>query len=511
MKKIFRNIVTATTIVALTGCTGNFEDYNHNHYEIFQADPPTLLKSMIERVVNIQQNNSQMTDQMVGTLGGYFTMSNRWGGENFDTFNQSDAWNANPWGDAYKNIYGNFFDVQDATNASGHYYAMARLVRAMTMMRVADLYGPMPYSKIQKGNFYVPYDSQEDVYKSILDDCANAATTLYNYSVTTSGNKPLGTNDPIYGGDYSKWAKLANSMRLRVAIRISSAFSDLARTEAEAAVNDPAGLIAGNEDNAMMDCGTQPNPYYLVGFSWGELRVNASIADYMNGYKDPRMDSYFLKSTFPQYTDKFVGMRSGTAGFAKGDVQNYSLPAISADSKLLVFCAAETAFLRAEGALKGWNMGGTAQSFYEQGITLSMSQYGVSAANYLKDDTSVPAAHVDPRGSAYNYTPNTKITIAWNESASNEQKLERIITQKWIANYPLGLEAWAEYRRTGYPELFPCIDNLSNVITDKVRGMRRLRYPYTEVQNNNSNYNAGVSLLNGPDNELTDLVWAKKN
>ena len=88
---------------------------------------------------------------------------------------------------------------------------------------------------------------------------------------------------------------------------------------------------------------------------------------------------------------------------------------------------------------------------------------------------------------------------------------QRVITQKWIANYPLGLEAWAEYRRTGYPELYPCIDNLSDCGVSSQRGMRRLSFPYTEAQNNKANYDLGVAELGGADNEATDLKWAKKN
>lgn len=88
----------------------------------------------------------------------------------------------------------------------------------------------------------------------------------------------------------------------------------------------------------------------------------------------------------------------------------------------------------------------------------------------------------------------TPLPVAWNDN-NEEENLQRIITQKWIANYPLGLEAWAEYRRTGYPELYPCIDNLSPSGVDSKRGMRRLRFPYTEVQNNHSNYQQDVSYL----------------
>ena len=92
-----------------------------------------------------------------------------------------------------------------------------------------------------------------------------------------------------------------------------------------------------------------------------------------------------------------------------------------------------------------------------------------------------------------------------------EKQREKIITQKWIANFPMGLEAWAEFRRTGYPELAPAIDNLSGgVISDNFRGLRRLRYPYTERNLNKSNYDKAVALLGGTDNESVDLFWTKK-
>ena len=107
------------------------------------------------------------------------------------------------------------------------------MIRAINMLRIADTYGPMPYSQVKKGNFYVSYDTQEQVYKGILEDLANAAEVLYNYSVETNGNAPLGANDPVFAGNYASWAKLANSMRLRVAMRISSFLPDVAKEAAE--------------------------------------------------------------------------------------------------------------------------------------------------------------------------------------------------------------------------------------------------------------------------------------
>lgn len=509
---ILKMVAFGVGVFMFTGsCTKKFEEYNTNQYEIHEADPATLMKTMIETIVNIQQNDSQMMDQMVGQLGGYLVCSNVWSGTNFGTFNQSDAWNASPWNTTFEKIYGNFFQVQEATNSSGHYYAFARMIRAISMLRVTDCYGPMPYSQVKKGNFYVAYDDQEQVYRNILDDFTNAADVLYGYYTDSSGNTPLGSNDPVFSGNYASWAKLANSMKLRAAIRISDTYPEIARAAAEEAVQHKAGLIETNNDNAWLNCGTQTNPYYLASVSWGDLRVNANIVDYMRGYNDPRMPKYFNYSTFNGQSSDFVGMRSGEDGFDKASVSGYSIPAFTGTSKLLVFCAAETAFLRAEGKLKGWNVGDkTVKDYYEEGIELSMEQYSVSIGDYLSNDVMPTVAHNnDPRGN--NTSISNTVSVKWDDAASDEVKLQRIITQKWIANYPLGLEAWADFRRTGYPELYPCIDNLSDCGVSSVRGMRRLRYPYTEAQNNKANYEAGVSFLAGADNEATELAWTKKD
>lgn len=181
---------------------------------------------------------------------------------------------------------------------------------------------------------------------------------------------------------------------------------------------------------------------------------------------------------------------------------------------MLVFCAAETAFLRAEGILRGWNVGNkSAKEYYETGINLSMEQYTVAADDYLAIDRAPVVSHAsDDVQNAPASITNT-VSVKWddNDNSLTGKNFQRIITQKWIANYPLGMEAWAEYRRTGYPELYPCIDNLSDCGVSSIRGMRRLSFPYTEAQNNTANYNQGVAELGGADNEATDLKWAKKN
>ena len=172
--------------------------------------------------------------------------------------------------------------------------------------------------------------------------------------------------------------------------------------------------------------------------------------------------------------------------------------------------AAEVYFLRAEGALRGWNMGDTPQALYEEGIKKSFEQHTATGAiSYLADNSSVPANYVDaaPGYAVNNSNAVSTITIQWNDADSNELKLERIITQKWIACFPDGQEAWSEHRRTGYPKLFPIIKNTSGGIIDSNLGVRRINFPISERNGNAAGVATGISKLNGPDNGATRLWW----
>lgn len=514
MKKKILNIALATAITPLLCCcTGNFEDYNTNSYEPHKLDPPVLFAQMITSGINVQQNDNQMFDQMVaGPYSGYLTMSTSWGGANFNTYNQTDAWNQSGFNTTFNKFYPNYFQLEKATDKKGHFWAMAKLLRVNAMHRLADCFGPIPYSHIEVGKTSVAYDSSEEVYKNMFADLDYAVQTLKEFMVGAPSLKPLAGYDDVYGGDYKMWVRYANSLKLRLAMRLSNIAPELARAQAEAAVKDDGGLIETNDQNANVGVGAEPNPYYLIAFSWGEVRINATITSYMNGYNDPRRSSYFTTSSLDKDVP-FVGMRSGVEGIQPATYAEYSKPNYEQKSPLMMFCAAEVAFLRAEGALRGWDMGGTAKSFYEQGIKLSFEQRGAGGVDeYLNDKTSTPKPFVDALGnSKCNYNPTTKITIAWDDAANDEVKLERIITQKWIANFPLGFEGWADFRRTGYPEIFPVVDNLSGGVIDTKRQARRLPFPLTEKQGNSANVTEAISMLGGPDTGATDLWWAKKN
>lgn len=267
--------------------------------------------------------------------------------------------------------------------------------------------------------------------------------------------------DYIYGGSVAQWVKFANTLRLRLALRVAYADPQLAQQQAELSVQSPYGLIETTADRAELNHGLlvyhHPLQEIAYNFNAGDCRPCASIVAYMDGLKDPRISKYF---TAAAEDGEYHGVRVGISTSNMANYQGAKISNLNMDrntTPVVWMTAAESFFLRAEGALRGWNMGGDAKSFYEQGVRISFEENGAgSADSYLADNVSTPKFFEDNAGSD-NYTFTTKVTPAWDDSADFEGKLERIITQKWIALYPDGPEGWSEYRRTGYPELIPVV------------------------------------------------------
>lgn len=342
-------------------------------------------------------------------------------------------------------------------------------------------------------------------------------------------NNFMSAADVIYGGNVEKWIRLGNSLKLRLAMRMSYADPEFSRKAAEEVARHEVGCLETNADNPYFGVfGPNGNPINVaVEYNMltehedgsacvtegGDSHAAADIIAYMNGYNDPRRAAYFTPSEFDGVD--FCGIRRGIIPPNHTELgHKYSGVKIAKNDPLCWMNAAEVAFLKAEAvAVFGYDMGGSAQGFYEEGIRLSFAQWGAGdATEYLADNTSCPAEYVDPVNAEYGSPALSNVTIAWNEAADVEVKQEKIITQKWIANWLLGNEAWADYRRTGYPKLMPVLDNRSNGIVDSNLGARRMPYPTEEITGNTENYQNAVNrLLNGRDNMATRLWFDCKN
>lgn len=518
------------TLAFATACTDDFERLNTSNHVATADDMEkdgkavgSYFKDMIDHItvmtIGAQDDGFASTGAYQHQIGlaidsysGYIGHTANWCDDNY-TGNYSFA-RGGEWGNAmFKmgmvKIMPNW--AQMTANAEKlnlpQEKAMGDIVKVFGMHRVADCYGPLPYVNYTLGSVDASYDAQDKIYAKFFEELDNAIDVLT--PLAEGGAVKLAEFDPIYEGDVTKWVKFANTLRLRLALRVVYADAALAKTEAEKSSANPVGFIETADGRCQYNK-TQMNPIYEQAYSWNENRMSAAMDSYLNGYNDPRISKFFKTAG----DGKYHGVRPGifATGSSKTEYQGEKISNVnlSANTPVLYMAAAEAYFLRAEGALRGWSMGGTAKEFYEAGVKLSMEENDASGYDaYIADNTSTPAAFVDNVGSDNASAPST-ITIAWDDAASFETNLERIITQKWIAGWGNSCEAWAEYRRTGYPKLFPVKRNMSQGTINTDLQIRRLPYPETEYDTNRAAVTAAALLLGGADNGGTKLWWDKK-
>lgn len=282
---------------------------------------------------------------------------------------------------------------------------------------------------------------------------------------------------------------------------------DLAKKEAEEAVDPANGGVITSDIGSFSIKPANTNVYYTMSNAWGDCRLAAPIQTYLQGFNDPRLAVYALPAEDPDLGGKIEGIRPGVEKTSKAVYQDFSLPNFQTNSNMKQLDVAESYFLRAEGALRGWNMGGTAEEFYEEGVKASFQENGVSGADAYLQGTTTMAAYVDPKNADNNSPAITDEVVKWEDGASFDKKLEKIITQKWIAMYPEGTEAWVEFRRTGYPKLYPVMVS-NNPDLPLGTFIKRLTYPPTVTNASQAAVDAAVAKdLNGKDSPAEKLWW----
>jgi len=519
-------VLIAAGALLLGGCTKNFNAINTDPTGITDAQTQADFNNLGGYYPGIQQNifGEEGDYQLCQNLNsdcysGYYMSPDPFRGNiNNQDYSLVDGWNSDVYNMGYVNVMGpvgHLANLRHARTASPHFWAIALILQVQAMSRVTDYYGPIPYSKVGAAAT-TPYDSQQQVYNQFFLQLDTAVTNLQAYIAANPNATPFAKFDMVYAGSYPEWLKYANSLRLRLAMHIVNADPATAKTQALKAINNTGGLITTNGDNAQLTGFGYHNPIWWIGTSWTDLSVGASLTSYLNGYNDPRISKMLSPATSPAgITGQYVGIRAGTPVGGKPMYNGYSSPNFSVISEytpMILMNASEVWFLKAEAALRGWTTE-SAQTDYETGVNTSMSQWGVSAGGYLSDKTSTQADYVDPltpQAGVANASIKamSTITIAWDNAATNEQNLERIITQKWIANFPCGgWESWTDYRRTGYPRLFPVVVNNSGGTISTALQIRRIQYPASEYTSNASGVQGGVTLLGGPDNGGTPVWW----
>ena len=513
----------AAALLVLTACTGDFEDINRNPNQVTEEQMEALnyktgtkVRTLQSLVIPVQEHMYQFNESLTGgPFAGYIGATVDTWQTKFETYNPSADWRKWPFANVITETYTPYKGIVGGTDDEVA-VAFARLLRVAIMQRVTDSYGPIPYSELENNeSVYVAYDSQEAVYTKMFEELDEAIETLGRN--TTLSSDAWSRYDGVYSRNIPQWLKYANSLKLRMAIRLTEVKPDRARPKASEAI--AGGVITTNADNARMQ--TSDNRMTLIYNDWGDHRVGADIISYMNGYNDPRREKMFTTVRLVengQEVQGYAGIRIGINVSSKATaVSSYSNMLITGTDPYLWMNAAEVTFLRAEYELR-WGSAAEAKSLYEEAIRLSFEERGASGADaYIADATHTPAAYVDPIGKYSVSTPQSSVTIAWDDKATDiETNLEKIITQKWIAIFPLGTEAWAEHRRTGYPRLLPVVENASGGTVDSSLGARRLPYPVEEYTENPTNLQAAIADLNSEsvngagDTQGTRVWWDRK-
>ncbi|MFT4203164.1 MAG: SusD/RagB family nutrient-binding outer membrane lipoprotein [Chitinophagaceae bacterium] len=405
--------------------------------------------------------------------------------------------------------------IMDNTDSTSGENALANIVWVFGFHRLTDVLGPIPYFDALTDSTTIRYDAMKDIYADFFTRLTSAVNHLKNLDTTQA---IMADGDIVYDGDITKWIKFANSLKLRLALRISNVDPTTAKEEAEEAV--ASGVLEDNDDNALVEkslSGLDENGLTQVAY-WNGFSMSSTIYSYLSGYEDPRLPILFQPSGLTgAYGSRRNGMTvtdlnvtSNTSAY-NSNVGTYWVtyssdgttitPNFTASQHMM--CAAESYFLRAEGALNGWSMGGTAQSLYEAGIEHSLTQWGISDATTISDYISSTNLPTDP-GDYYSSDAVSTTPIKWASTESIQRK--QIGTQKWLAVFPDGWEAWAEFRRTGYPDMY---DLISSDNTDLPVGtfIKRLTYPATEATSNEAGLATGITLLGGQDKASVQLWW----
>lgn len=514
MKKIksfitgYGSVALLCSIVAVMSCTKEFDEINTNENSISAlgaAELPFLFSkaqsSATHNVWGYQIAQNLFADQYAQ----YFACT--------ATYFPSDRlvirmdWVGAAFNPMYTDVVPQLQTIMEETEASSAENAIASIWWVYTFHRVTDYWGPIPYFNAGKPGLGVPYDPQEAIYDDFFKRLDEAVTVLKG----KTGETPFGSFDLIYGGDVNKWIKFANTLRLRLAMRISKVNPTRAKSEGEAAYASGV-LQTSPDDDALVkrsDKGQDWNGLSIM--DWNEFRMSASMESVLKGYNDPRMEIYFR----PAANGGYHGLRNGLSvaqlgePLSSNDANSNKGERWSSTTGLEtpsnVMCTAEAYFLRAEGALLGWNMGGSAQELYEAGITNSMKQWGIT-------DNAVITAYINSMntpvapGDLLNSPPMTDIPVKYDPARA----LEQIATQKWLALYPEGMEAWADYRRSRALKLYPVANSDNPEITDtRTQWIRRIPFLLSEYQNNKVETEKATTLLNGPDKVTTPLWWDK--
>ena len=589
MRRHHISIALVAAALTLTGCY-DMDDMNHNPYELpdhtttgeitpgedstkyadinidytVSHDDSLALRSELASANGVFRNflyegfynDYQITTNLSHDIYAGYSANNqpKHAGKSPD-YLYTDGWSGMRWKHFYNDRCSEYrqllraYKFNDNPSRYRNLFYATRIYMAFLGMANTDTYGDMPFkvyvqAKVPETN-NVPYDKQSEVYDALFRMLEQAVDSIRPDDATQQAYK---TDDICYFGDWNKWLRFANTLRLRLALRISNVDPNRAKKEAEAALNNKYGLMTSNADNMQtvpkyapiemggLNEGGSENVFAMISIAYnGELVMSKDMEDmYRNlstggkEYKiktgrtsfetkkiDPRCLVSWYRANMTANTwsagedskrEDFVGGRRGAqAPEIRMGVINYSTTRtapkswgkqlrpdyfFSFERPSVWLGYAESLFLKAEAALRGWtgkDLTMSVEDYFKAGVKASMDYYGIDNAD------------------AQAYIDGLKVLADGTfTSGDRERILEAIITQKWMAVFPNGNEGWAEYRRTDYPALYNQLTNASGGEVPQGKTIKRLDYALSENQNQ---YFLNHAELQQNNTEGTRLWW----
>jgi Starch-binding associating with outer membrane len=473
MKKIL--FLFLTTMLVLTSCDKDFGDLNVDKKKPSEVAPGALFSTAQKRLMDLMTTPDVNTN-IFRYISQYWTETTYIDEVNYDLDGRNIPQNF--WNTMYVNVLKNLKEAQSLIPDQDEAFfppavktnqnASAEILNVYAFATLVNTFGDIPYSEaLDFANALPKYDDAATVYDDLLNRLDNAINSI------DEAEAGFGSNDIIFGGDMAAWKKFGKSLQARLAMVIADHDSGKASGIITKVAND---IITSNDDNAVFHYLSGPpntNPVWVNLVQSGrkdDIAAN-TIVDVMVGLNDSRVPYYFTPDAAGGYSGGIYGENNNYATYSKPSDRT-----TAPDYESILFDAAEGNFLLAEAVERGY-ITGDAAAYYEAGIRASMEYW------------HVPAAEIDA------YLAQPEVAYA---TAAGDWK-QKIGTQKWIALYNRGFDAWTEWRRLDYPELVAPPQAVTDIPL-------RYTYPVQEQTLNADNYTAAAAAVGG-DDVRTKLFW----
>ncbi|WP_067146404.1 SusD/RagB family nutrient-binding outer membrane lipoprotein [Pseudotamlana agarivorans] len=519
MKKYLniKSVFNIITLLLLTNCTNDFDEINTNYKNPLIASPELLLPGIIKS-----------TSYSWGGLGGEEGLVvTQHAGEMQSTNDDTYNWypNEKPYDAGYNTLrnVNNLIEVSQVSDALKGYYGAGLVLKCLNYHFITDAYGDIPYSEASlgrtEGNFFPSFTPQSEIYEGILNDLELANEILSNVTSDISG-------DILFSGDILKWRKFANSLKLRLLLRILDVKPQVAIEGIKNIVNNPSDfpIFQSNEDMAALqhEIDNPPSRYDTRVGSFDSYRLSKIMEIRLKELNDSRLKVFAQpisaseKGIYSENWDDYGGILNGLNA---DDSESYS-PTNNPDksgsnyisrlgvlyackecsdlaspiaAQTVIMSYSEVQFILAEATTRGIIDSKDAEVYYQNGIRASFEYYlervKVGGWNDLAEELESLDMTV--------YLSQEKVNL----TSEISQDLDKILLQKWISQFYVGFESWSDWRRTNRPEVTPG----PGAGNDKKVPVRFL-YPNDVKSTNNDNYQLAVDNIGG-DNINTKLWW----